>query len=84
MYLRLKEKPPKGYVVQEETDKKSSNPPDLGMCGLKYGPKLGKPLKREKSKNGQEAKTCKRGKRRKTGAKCAVHKDENCFLLDPT
>ena len=24
---------------------------------------------------------CKSGKRRKTGAKCAVHKDENCFLL---
>ena len=20
----------------------------------------------------------------KTGAKCAVHKDENCFLCDPT
>ena len=27
---------------------------------------------------------CKSGKRRKTGAKCAVHKDENCFLSDPT
>ena len=27
---------------------------------------------------------CKSGKRRKTGAKCAVHKDENCFLWDPT
>ena len=25
-------------------------------------------------------KNCKSGKRRKTGAKCAVHKDENCFL----
>ena len=25
---------------------------------------------------------CKSGKRRTTGAKCAVHKDENCFLLD--
>ena len=24
---------------------------------------------------------CKSGTRRKTGAKCAVHKDENCFLL---
>ena len=24
---------------------------------------------------------CKSGKRRKSGAKCAVHKDENCFLL---
>ena len=28
--------------------------------------------------------TWKRGKRRKTVAKCAVHKDENCFLLYPT
>ena len=27
---------------------------------------------------------CKRGRRHKTGAKCAVHKDENCFLCDPT
>ena len=27
---------------------------------------------------------CKSGKRRKTGAKCAVDKDENCFLSDPT
>ena len=27
---------------------------------------------------------CKCGRRRKTGAKCAVHKDENCFPLDPT
>ena len=27
---------------------------------------------------------CKRGKRQKMDAKCAVHKDENCFLLDPT
>ena len=29
-------------------------------------------------------KICKSGKRRKTGAKYAVHKDENCFLSDPT
>ena len=27
---------------------------------------------------------CKCGRRHKTGAKCAVHKDENCFLFDPT
>ena len=27
---------------------------------------------------------CKSGKRRKTGAKCAVHKGENCLLSDPT
>ena len=27
---------------------------------------------------------CKSGRRHKTGAKCAVHKDENCFLFDPT
>ena len=26
---------------------------------------------------------CKSEKRRKTGAKCAVHNDENCFLFDP-
>ena len=26
---------------------------------------------------------CKSGKRRKTSAKCAVHKDEKCFLLGP-
>ena len=29
-------------------------------------------------------KICKRGRRHKTGAKCAVHKDETCFLCDPT
>ena len=29
-------------------------------------------------------KRCKSGKRRKTGAQCAVHKDESCFLSDPT
>ena len=29
-------------------------------------------------------KICKRGRRHKTGAKCAVHKDENCFLCDTT
>ena len=27
---------------------------------------------------------CKRGRRHKTGAECAVRKDENCFLFDPT
>ena len=27
---------------------------------------------------------CKRGRRHKTGEKCTVHKDENCFLCDPT
>ena len=27
---------------------------------------------------------CKGGRRHKTGAKCAVHKDENCFLYDLT
>ena len=28
--------------------------------------------------------SCKCGRRRETGAKCAVHKDETCFLCDPT
>ena len=27
---------------------------------------------------------CKRGRRHKMGAKGAVHRDENCFLCDPT
>ena len=40
--------------------------------------------KKGKKKNEKLKKKCKSGKRRKTGAKCAVHKDENCFLSDPT
>ena len=41
------------YVVQDEIGTRFKQLPDLRMCGLKYRPKLGKPLKREKCKSGQ-------------------------------
>ena len=40
-------------MVREKTDKKFKRPPDLRICGLKFGPKWEKPLRRKKSKNGQ-------------------------------
>ena len=49
-FTLLKAKPPKGKNrFGEETNTGS----DQTTCGPKFGPKLGKPLRREKNKNGQ-------------------------------
>ena len=41
------------YVVRGKTNKKIKQPPNQRTCGLKYGPKLEKPPRGKKSKNGQ-------------------------------
>ena len=52
-FTLLTEKPPKGFLCLGGDWQKFKQLPDLRMCGLKYGLKLEKPLKRENSKNGQ-------------------------------
>ena len=62
-FIRFMERIHKVHFVERETSKDICGPggdwqkfkqlPDLRMFGLKYGPKLGKPLKREKSKSGK-------------------------------
>ena len=52
-FTSWKENLPKGYMWSGRRLTKIKQLPDLRMCGLKHGPKLEKPLKREISKNGQ-------------------------------
>ena len=46
----VERKPPEGYVWSRRDWQKFKEPPDLTMCGLKYGLKLEKPLTRERTR----------------------------------